>query len=173
KFVLGQDTSLLAQPGPYAWRLALTFCKCMHTHCLSPADTADTHSVPAHPSFHTIAIPTAVTHSTHPSACTSKHAPSTLTNIPAFKLHHFLLCQCYPDFEAFRDILEHESTRVNTPPPPGKVFTNRFSDEVIETRQEGLEHFLCVVTDFSAGIDGKQGLCTLLQDPDWDKLQWA
>ena len=51
----------------------------------------------------------------------------------------------YSDFEAFRDILEHESTRVNIPPLPGKVFTNRFSDEVIETRREGLERFLCVV----------------------------
>jgi sorting nexin-3/12 len=34
---------------------------------------------------------------------------------------------------------------VNIPPLPGKVFTNRFSDEVIETRQERLERFLCVV----------------------------
>ena len=51
----------------------------------------------------------------------------------------------YSDFEAFRDILEHESTRVNIPPLPGKVFTNRFSDEVIETRREGLERFLSIV----------------------------
>ena len=51
----------------------------------------------------------------------------------------------YSDFEAFRDILEHESTRVNIPPLPGKVFTNRFSDEVIEARREGLERFLTVV----------------------------
>ena len=51
----------------------------------------------------------------------------------------------YSDFEAFRDILERESTRVNIPPLPGKVFTNRFSDEVIETRREGLERFLSVV----------------------------
>jgi hypothetical protein len=32
------------------------------------------------------------------------------------------------DFEAFRDILERESTRVNIPPLPGKVFTNRCVD---------------------------------------------
>lgn len=51
----------------------------------------------------------------------------------------------YSDFEAFRDILEHESTRVNIPPLPGKVFTNRFSDEVIENRREGLERFLSIV----------------------------
>jgi sorting nexin-3/12 len=34
---------------------------------------------------------------------------------------------------------------VNIPPLPGKVFTNRFSDEVIETRREGLERFLSIV----------------------------
>lgn len=28
---------------------------------------------------------------------------------------------------------------------PGKVFTNRFSDEVIEARREGLERFLTIV----------------------------
>lgn len=49
------------------------------------------------------------------------------------------------DFEAFRDILERESTRVNIPPLPGKVFTNRFTDEVIESRREGLERFLQIV----------------------------
>ncbi|KAJ7849358.1 Phox homologous domain-containing protein [Mycena olivaceomarginata] len=59
------------------------------------------------------------------------------TNIPAFKLRHSLVRRRYSDFEAFRDILERESTRVNIPPLPGKVFTNRFSDEVIESRREG------------------------------------
>jgi sorting nexin-3/12 len=67
------------------------------------------------------------------------------TNIPAFKLRHSLVRRRYSDFEAFRDILEHESTRVNIPPLPGKVFTNRFSDEVIESRRDGLERFLSIV----------------------------
>jgi hypothetical protein len=67
------------------------------------------------------------------------------TNIPAFKLRHSVVRRRYSDFEAFRDILERESTRVNIPPLPGKVFTNRFSDEVIEARREGLERFLTVV----------------------------
>jgi sorting nexin-3/12 len=67
------------------------------------------------------------------------------TNIPAFKLRHSLVRRRYSDFEAFRDILERESTRVNIPPLPGKVFTNRFSDEVIEGRREGLERFLSIV----------------------------
>lgn len=34
---------------------------------------------------------------------------------------------------------------MNIPPLPGKVFTNRFSDEVIESRREGLERFLGIV----------------------------
>jgi hypothetical protein len=67
------------------------------------------------------------------------------TNIPAFKLRHSVVRRRYSDFEAFRDVLERESTRVNIPTLPGKVFTNRFSDEVIEARREGLERFLTVV----------------------------
>jgi len=67
------------------------------------------------------------------------------TNIPAFKLRHSRVRRRYSDFEAFRDILERESTRVNIPPLPGKVFTNRFSEEVIEARREGLERFLGIV----------------------------
>jgi sorting nexin-3/12 len=98
----------------------------------------------------------------------------------------------YSDFEAFRDILEHESTRVNIPPLPGKVFTNRFSDEVIETRREGLERFLSIVAGhpllqvrpatlitFSCviftfwGQTGSKVLCAFLQDPEWDRSHWA
>lgn len=71
--------------------------------------------------------------------------PRPQTNIPAFKLRHSVVRRRYSDFEAFRDILERESTRVNIPPLPGKVFTNRFSDEVIEARREGLERFLTIV----------------------------
>jgi sorting nexin-3/12 len=64
------------------------------------------------------------------------------TNIPAFKLKQSSVRRRYSDFEVFRDILERESTRVTIPPLPGKVFTNRFSDDVIEHRREGLERFL-------------------------------
>ncbi|CAG8490135.1 5827_t:CDS:2 [Ambispora leptoticha] len=64
------------------------------------------------------------------------------TNIPAFKLKYSKVRRRYSDFEWFRDVLERESSRVNIPPLPGKVFTNRFSDEVIEARREGLERFL-------------------------------
>ena len=69
----------------------------------------------------------------------------TRTNIPAFRVRYSSVRRRYSDFEYFRDILERESTRVNIPPLPGKVFTNRFTDEVIEARREGLERFLQVV----------------------------
>ena len=61
------------------------------------------------------------------------------TNIPAFKLKSSTVRRRYSDFEYFRDVLERESARVTIPPLPGKVFTNRFSDDVIEHRREGLQ----------------------------------
>ncbi|KAI6131608.1 Phox homologous domain-containing protein [Pisolithus croceorrhizus] len=113
------------------------------------------------------------------------------TNIPAFKLRHSSVRRRYSDFEAFRDILERESTRVNIPPLPGKVFTNRFSEEVIESRREGLERFLSIVAGhpllqvgYYQGMlvstysppgyqqTGSKVLCAFLQDPGWDKSQW-
>lgn len=69
----------------------------------------------------------------------------TRTNIPSFRLRHSVVRRRYSDFECFRDILERESARVTIPPLPGKVFTNRFSDDVIEHRREGLERFLRIV----------------------------
>ncbi|KAK6614639.1 sorting nexin-3 [Botrytis cinerea] len=57
------------------------------------------------------------------------------TNIPAFKLRNSTVRRRYSDFEYFRDLLERESARVTIPPLPGKVFTNRFSDDVIEHRR--------------------------------------
>ncbi|CAE6480438.1 unnamed protein product [Rhizoctonia solani] len=94
------------------------------------------------------------------------------TNIPAFKLRHSIVRRRYSDFEAFRDILERESTRVNIPTLPGKVFTNRFSDEVIETRREGLERFLNIVAGHPLLQTGSKVLCAFLQDPSWEKSQW-
>lgn len=42
-------------------------------------------------------------------------------------------------------ILGQRFNRVTIPPLPGKVFTNRFTDEVIESRRAGLERFLQIV----------------------------
>lgn len=67
------------------------------------------------------------------------------TNIPAFRVRYSSVRRRYSDFEYFRDVLERESARVNIPPLPGKIFTNRFADDVIEQRREGLERFLVTV----------------------------
>jgi len=94
------------------------------------------------------------------------------TNIPAFKLKSSSVRRRYSDFEHFRDILERESSRVSIPPLPGKVFTNRFSDEVIEHRREGLERFLQIVAGHPLLQTGSKVLCAFIQDPQWDKNQW-
>lgn len=85
------------------------------------------------------------------------------TNIPAFKVQHSVVRRRYSDFEAFRDILERESTRVNIPPLPGKVFTNRFTDDVIEQRREGLQRFLEIVAGHPLLQTGSKVLCAFLQ----------
>src|ERR1700731_1701854 len=102
------------------------------------------------------------------------------TNIPAFKLKSSSVRRRYSDFEHFRDILERESSRVSIPPLPGKVFTNRFSDDVIEHRREGLERFLQMYILISSLIGsvaghpllqtGSKVLCAFIQDPQWDKV---
>ncbi|KAF2453031.1 Phox homologous domain-containing protein [Lineolata rhizophorae] len=94
------------------------------------------------------------------------------TNIPAFKLKASTVRRRYSDFESFRDILEHESTRVTIPPLPGKVFTNRFSDDVIEHRREGLQRFLQIVVGHPLLQTGSKVLVSFVQDPDWDKDGW-
>ncbi|PWZ01662.1 hypothetical protein BCV70DRAFT_158171 [Testicularia cyperi] len=96
----------------------------------------------------------------------------TRTNIPAFKLRYSSVRRRYSDFEYFRDILERESTRVNIPPLPGKVFTNRFTDEVIEGRREGLERFLQVVAGHPLLQTGSKVMAAFLQDSGWSKDQW-
>ena len=109
------------------------------------------------------------------------------TNIPAFKLKHSTVRRRYSDFEYFRDILERESARVTIPPLPGKVFTNRFSDDVIEHRREGLQRFLQIVVGHPLLQTGSKVLASFVQgrrlrspgehstddiDPNWDKNSW-
>lgn len=93
----------------------------------------------------------------------------TRTNIPAFKLSHSTVRRRYSDFEYFREILERESSRVTIPPLPGKVFTNRFSDDVIEHRREGLQRFLQIVAGHPLLQTGSRVLGNFLQDPNWDR----
>jgi sorting nexin-3/12 len=85
------------------------------------------------------------------------------TNIPAFKLKHSTVRRRYSDFEYFRDILERESARVTIPPLPGKVFTNRFSDDVIEHRREGLQRFLQIVVGHPLLQTGSKVLASFVQ----------
>lgn len=87
------------------------------------------------------------------------------TNIPAFKLKHSVVRRRYSEFEQFREVLERESSRVSIPSLPGKVFTNRFSDEVIEARREGLERFLQIVAGHPLLQTGSKVLCAFIQDP--------
>ena len=85
------------------------------------------------------------------------------TNIPAFKLKHSTVRRRYSDFEYFRDVLERESARVTIPPLPGKVFTNRFSDDVIEHRREGLQRFLQIVVSHPLLQTGSKVLASFVQ----------
>ncbi|OLL22082.1 Sorting nexin-3 [Neolecta irregularis DAH-3] len=95
------------------------------------------------------------------------------TNIPAFKLKSSTVRRRYSEFEAFRDILERETARVTLPPLPGKVFTNRFSDEVIEHRRVGLEKFLQTVAGHPLLQTGSKVLCAFIQDPQWNGNTWG
>lgn len=91
------------------------------------------------------------------------------TNIPAFKLKSSSVRRRYNEFEAFRDILERESARVTIPPLPGKVLTNRFSDDVIEHRREGLQRFLQIVVGHPLLQTGSKVLAAFVQGS-W--IQW-
>jgi sorting nexin-3/12 len=86
-----------------------------------------------------------------------------VTNIPAFKLKQSTVRRRYSDFEHFRDMLERESARVTIPPLPGKVFTNRFSDDVIEHRREGLQRFLQIVVSHPLLQTGSKVLASFVQ----------
>ncbi|CAO3591791.1 unnamed protein product [Absidia cylindrospora] len=72
----------------------------------------------------------------------------------------------FTDYEIVcKNVLERETTRVTIPPLPGKVFTNRFSDEVIENRREGLERFLQIVAGHPLLQTGSKVLAAFIQDP--------
>ena len=94
------------------------------------------------------------------------------TNIPAFKLKQSSVRRRYSDFEYFRDILERESARVTIPPLPGKVFTNRFSDDVIEHRREGLQRFLQIVAGHPLLQTGSKVLSSFVQGTQETSLGW-
>jgi sorting nexin-3/12 len=103
------------------------------------------------------------THGSSPRSMYTSYEIHTRTNIPAFKLRNSVVRRRYSDFEYFRDILERESARVTIPPLPGKVFTNRFSDDVIEHRREGLQRFLQIVVGHPLLQTGSKVLGSFVQ----------
>ncbi|KAJ2384176.1 Sorting nexin-3 [Coemansia sp. RSA 2603] len=91
------------------------------------------------------------------------------TNIPVYKLRTSTVRRRYSDFEWFRDMLEREKKKVNIPPLPGKVFMNRFDQDVIEQRREALERFLQIVAGHPLLQQGSRVLVAFIQDPALDK----
>jgi sorting nexin-3/12 len=69
----------------------------------------------------------------------------------------------YSDFEWLKDALERESQRVNIPTLPGKVFTNKYSTEVIEARRAGLERFIQIVAGHPLIQTGSSILAPFMQ----------
>ncbi|KAJ2818224.1 Sorting nexin-3, partial [Coemansia erecta] len=79
----------------------------------------------------------------------------------------------YSEFEWFRDRLERETSRVTIPPLPGKVFTNRFDEQVVEDRREGLERFLQIVAGHPLLQTGSKVLVAFIQDPTFSKEKYS
>lgn len=95
------------------------------------------------------------------------------SNLPFFKPESSVRRR-YSDFEAFRELLKADLEKVNVAPLPGKVFTNRFSAEVISARMEGLNHFIRNVASHPLVQTSKTQrlLTSFLQDPEWNKEEW-
>ncbi|PVU99979.1 hypothetical protein BB559_000237 [Furculomyces boomerangus] len=91
------------------------------------------------------------------------------TNIPSFKFKNSSVRRRYSEFEWFRETLKNEVPGVNIPQLPGKVFTNRFSEEVIEARREGLETFLQIVAGHPLLQTGSKVLVAFIQDPNFSR----
>ncbi|SAM04813.1 hypothetical protein [Absidia glauca] len=91
------------------------------------------------------------------------------TNLPTFKSKQSSVRRRYSDFEWLKDHLDRETSHVTIPPLPGKVFTHRFDDLVIEQRREGLERFLQVVAGHPLLQTGSKVMAAFIQDPSFTK----
>jgi sorting nexin-3/12 len=129
----------------------------------SPVPPSQPPLPPHHPSNLPHQVKNPQTHGSSPRSMYTSYEIHTRTNIPAFKLRNSVVRRRYSDFEYFRDILERESARVTIPPLPGKVFTNRFSDDVIEHRREGLQRFLQIVVGHPLLQTGSKVLGSFVQ----------
>lgn len=175
--------SLLMCPAAHHRRQPSTFAQPCTRHTDSPPKTLNMQSLPDARSqsfeelygppenFLEIEVRNPMTHGVGRGMYTTYEIVMR-TNIPAFKLKSSTVRRRYNEFEAFRDILERESARVTIPPLPGKVLTNRFSDDVIEHRREGLQRFLQIVVGHPLLQTGSKVLAAFVQDPNWDKHAW-
>lgn len=94
------------------------------------------------------------------------------SNIPIFRPNSTVRRR-YSDFVAFKDVLERDLPKVHIPSLPPKVFTNRFSEEVVQTRKVQLDRFLQQVSTHPLVQTGAPRLLvSFLQDEVWDKDQW-
>ncbi|KAI8098096.1 Phox homologous domain-containing protein [Gilbertella persicaria] len=64
------------------------------------------------------------------------------TNSPIFQFKQSSVRRRYSKFESLKFKLEENDYEIKVPNLPGKIFTNRFSDKVIEERRQKLEQFL-------------------------------
>ncbi|KAI9305589.1 sorting nexin-3 [Cunninghamella echinulata] len=93
------------------------------------------------------------------------------TNLPVFKAKYSSVRRRYSDFEWLKATLEKENPKVTIPPLPGKVFTNRFDDNVIGQRRLGLEIFLQTVAGHP--LNQKSSiLIRFIQDPSFSKASY-
>jgi sorting nexin-3/12 len=93
------------------------------------------------------------------------------TNIPAFKIKSSTVRRRYSDFEWLKETLEREVPRVTIPSLPGKILIlrNKFDEDLIEKRRQGLERFIQVVAGHPLLQTGSKVLGPFLQDPNWSR----
>lgn len=92
------------------------------------------------------------------------------TNLPGFRKRESSVRRRYRDFECFRRALHKELAmsshpRVAVPSLPGKLLlSNRFSDEVIEARRQGLACWLATVAGHPLLQSSSHALVQFLED---------
>lgn len=126
--------------------------------------------------FLEIEVKNPITHGSKSSNMYTDYEIVCHTNIPAFKKKVSKVRRRFSDFYAFKSILEHESSRVIIPKLPDKsifTYSQRFSEEFIEERRQGLEQFLNVVASHPLLQTGSRSLISFIQDDKWDKNRFA
>lgn len=116
-----------------------------------------------------------VTHGSSASNMYTDYEIVCRTNIPAFKKKYSRVRRRYSDFDSFRKVLQHETTRVVIPKLPDKsilTYSHRFNDDFIEERRQGLEKFLNMVAGHPLLQTGSKSLISFIQDDKWDKSKF-